>query len=102
MITQKRSAPTEAAVKMITRLINDGLYRGFNLVDIRDVSDLSQPRASIRKFIEKWSGGHITVASIGWRWLGTPGEKPTLLVAYTGRLPDASAFQLCKYVFGGK
>lgn len=102
MITINKTAPTEAASRMIEKLIRDGLYKGFNLIDIRNVSELAQPRAAIRKFAQRWAKSHISVESIGWRWLGTPGEKPTLLVAYTGRISQPASFQMCKYVFGGK
>jgi hypothetical protein len=100
MVLLGKKISSEAADKMIAKLIQDGLYKGFTLLDIRDVSHLSQYRASIRKFYHKWCG--YKVESIGWRWLGVHGERPTLLVAYTGRMSESAAFQLCRYVFGGK
>jgi len=100
MILQGKRESSKAANKMIARLINDGMYKGFTLLDIVDISNIVPYRASIRKFYHKWSG--YKVGNIGWRWLGVQGERPTLLVAYTGRMPDTSAFQLCRYVFGGR
>lgn len=97
-----RVEPTARARVMIEKLKQDGLYRGFTLIDITSVVNAGNPRAAARAFVEKWAKRGIKSEGIGWRYLGTRTEKPSLLAAYRGALSPNAAFQLCKYEFGGK
>lgn len=97
-----RAEPTGEALLIIDKLKQDGFYKGFTLIDIKSVVLSKSPRAAARSFAEKWAAKGIKTERIGWRWLGVPQESPSLIVAYRGALSPRAAFQMCKYVFGGK
>jgi hypothetical protein len=94
--------PTVAAQAMIERLKQDGLYKGFTLIDIKPILGLTYPKAATKTFVGFWAKRRVKSESIGWRWLGTHSEDPSLLVAYKGAMSPGAAFQLCSYVFGGR
>jgi len=96
-----RVAPTAAAQSVIEKLKQDGFYKGFTLIDIKSVMNCGNPRTAARAFASTWAKRGVKTEGIGWRWLGTPSEGPTLLVAYKGAMSPDAAFQMCKYVFGG-
>jgi len=96
------SQPTELATQITEKLKAEGLYKGFTLFDVRDVSQLAKPKSSAKKFTAKWTAQSIRVENIGWRWFGLLREDPSLIVAYKGKISERSALKICNYVFEGK
>jgi len=99
MTKLKTPQPTEMAVRITDKLKADGLYKGFTLFDVRDVSQLAKPKISAKKFTAKWVAQEAHVENIGWRWFGLLREDPSLLVAYKGKVSDTSALKICNYIF---
>jgi hypothetical protein len=94
--------PTEIALQIIDKLKAEGLYKGFTLFDIRDVSQLVKPKISAKKFLERWKSQGIRAENIGWHWFGLLREDPSLMVSYKGRINDKTALKICNYMFEGK
>lgn len=97
-----RVEPTPPAQLIIEKLKKDGLYKGFTLIDIKSVLGSGYPKAAAKTFIERWAKRGVKSEGIGWRYLGTRSEGPSLLVAYKGSMSPNASFQICKYVFGNK
>lgn len=94
--------PTAQAQNIIEKLKRDGFYKGFTLIDIKSVVGAGYPKAAAKTFVEHWAKRGVKSEGIGWRYIGTKTEGPTLLVAYKGAMSPNAAFQICKYIFGEK
>jgi len=90
---------TEIAIEIVNKLKAEGLYKGFTLYDIRDLSLLAKPKISAKKFTAKWVKTGLRIENIGWRWFGLLREEPSLLVAYRGKIGEKAALKICEYIF---
>ena len=102
MSKPKTLEPTEIASQIVEKLKAEGLYKGFTLFDVRDVSQLVKPKISAKKFLERWKAQGARAENIGWHWFGLLREDPSLMVAYKGKIFDKTALKICNYIFEGK